>query len=493
MFAVDGLKMNSVDYIVIVNRDFSVVYNGRFDEKVRLDQVTDPKKGFEVKSFFEMYPEVDRENSSVVESMSTGRMTVRKFQKFTDCWGGSYCAHNITIPIVHNGEVSGVVELSKDVTSLGAAEEDLEKATREFDLDVEAIRREMEIITFESILTVSEELRDTIRKARILARLPNPTLIYGQTGTGKELFAQAMINDSGLPRDKVVIQNCAAVPEGLMESILFGAVKGAYTGAETHKGLFEQADGGILFLDELSSMPYHVQGQLLRVLQDGSYRPVGSGAEKRAAVKIIGAMNVDPIRAIEEKKLRSDLFYRFTSSMITLPALRERREDIGFYVDHYIKQFNRIYNRRVQGISDELQDFLYCYDWPGNVRELKHLVEAIVSFSGKEILTMKDLPPYMKEVMKASDRPGEKQDAGGAKSSAGETMTMDELFSRVVDCFQSQEQPDINFFFKEAERRCVKEALKRAGGNKTKAAALLGLPRPTLIYRIESLGALDED
>jgi len=483
MFSVDDLKLSSVDYIVIIDKDFSVLYNGRYVEKLRLDQVPEPEKGFEVKSFFEMYPEVDREKSSVVETMGTGRMTVRKFQNFTDCWGGSYCAHNITIPIVHDGEICGVVELSKDVTSLSSAEEDLERATRAFDLDVEVLRREMEVITFDSILTVSEEMKNTIRKARILARLPNPTLIYGQTGTGKELFAQAMIHDSGLPKQKVVIQNCAAVPEGLMESILFGTVKGAYTGAETQKGLFEQADGGVLFLDELSSMPYHVQGQLLRVLQDGTYRPVGSGAEKQAAVKIIGAMNVDPIRAIEEKKLRSDLFYRFTSSMITLPSLKERREDIAFYTDHYIKQYNRVYNRNVQGLSGELQDFLQRYDWPGNVRELKHLVESMVSFSGREVLTMKDLPPYMRESMRMAE------ESAGDRTSAlpGRPMNQEDLVSCAVDCFRSQENPDINGFLRETEKQCILEALRRTGGNKTRAAALLDLPRPTLIYRMESM------
>ena len=142
------------------------------------------------------------------------------------------------------------------------------------------------LITFDTILTDNEEMRRSIEKAKMLSTLPNATLICGETGTGKELFAQAMINYSGVPKRNVVIQNCAAVPENLMESILFGTVRGAYTGAENKKGLFEVADGGIIFLDELNSMPFHVQAKLLRVLQDGSFKPLGINEDKKISTKV---------------------------------------------------------------------------------------------------------------------------------------------------------------------------------------------------------------
>ena len=144
--------------------------------------------------------------------------------------------------------------------------------------------------------------------------------------------------------------------------------KNRNTGAETTKGLFEQADGGILFLDELSAMPYHVQSKLLRVIQDGSFRPLGSHIEKRVNVKIIAAMNVDPVKAMKDKILRDDLFYRFSSSMINLLPLRERLEDVEYYITFFIEEFNKVYGKNIRGIDDELKDFFLRYRWDGNVR-----------------------------------------------------------------------------------------------------------------------------
>ncbi|WP_130862376.1 sigma-54 interaction domain-containing protein [Bacilliculturomica massiliensis] len=483
VFGVDELKLNSVDYIVIVNRDFSIVYNSRYDPRIKLE-AKDSKRTYMAKSFFEAYPTINRKDSTVLECMSTGEVVVRKFQRFTDYWGKSFCTHNVTLPVIRNGEICAVIELAKDVSTVNDVENELDEVTARFDEDVEKLRRAVEDITFDSILTVSEEMRNNIEKAKILARLPNPTLIYGETGTGKELFAQAMIHDSGVPRNKVIIQNCAAVPDGLMESILFGTVKGAYTGAENSRGLFEQADGGVLFLDELSSMPYQVQGQLLRVLQDGTFRPVGCQREKQVSVKIIAAMNVEPMKAIKEKLLRDDLFYRFTSSMITLPALRERKEDIPFYLNHYIGYFSRVYNRRIREVSPSLQKLCESYDWPGNVRELKHLVEAMVGFSKDETLDVRGLPSYMFEAVYTPEA-AERSLSGYQKE---KTPTLADLSGCLAKTFQEQGYESMNAFLRDTEKRCIEEALKRYKGNCARAADFLGIPRPTLVYRMEILG-----
>ena len=296
-------------------------------------------------------------------------------------------------------------------------------------------------------------------------------MIYGETGTGKELFAQSMITYCKVPRGKVVIQNCAAVPENLMEAILFGTVRGAYTGAENKKGLFEQADGGVLFLDELNSIPYNVQSKLLRVLQDGSFRPLGSNKDKHVKVKVIGAMNIEPVEAIDGGIIRKDLFYRFSSGLITLPPLRERREDITLFIKHYVDYYKRAYNKEVSGVDDEVKELFMNYSWDGNVRELSNTIESMVtSLTDGTVLTKKQIPKYLLERMDKERNEAEQKE--------------EDLFSGGDE----NDQIAYHEVMEAVEKKMVRRALEMAKGNKTKAGEILGLPRKTLVYRMERLG-----
>jgi len=270
----------------------------------------------------------------------------------------------------------------------------------------------------------------------------------------------------------VVIQNCAAVPENLIESILFGTSRGAYTGAENKKGLFEEADGGILFLDELNAMPYQVQGKLLRVLQDGGFRPVGSNSEKTVNVKVIAAINIDPMKAIESKALRNDLFYRFSSSMIHLIPLRERKEDIAYYVEHYIKEFNAIYGKNVIGISNDFQDFLSTYSWNGNVRELKHVIESMIGTAEGCQLDICHLPAYM------YDRIHGEVSGWSSEERAIQLSNVPPDSTGSLNLSENVQNMEI---------KLIKKALQLCGGNRTKASDLLGIPRQTLNYKIGKL------
>jgi arginine utilization regulatory protein len=298
-----------------------------------------------------------------------------------------------------------------------------------------------------------------------LAKLPNPTLIYGETGTGKELFAQAMITQSGVPRSKVVVLNCATVPENLMESILFGTKRGIYTGAENRRGLFEEADGGILFLDELNAIPYQVQAKLLRVLQDGTFRPLGDNRDKTVNVKIIAAMNVEPEEAMARNILRKDLFYRFSSSIIRIQPLRKRQEDIELFIEYYIKHFQDLHGKHIRGITGPLREALLSYRWEGNVRELKNVIELAVEFAGDdEILGPEHLPSYLHERLFENERgPDNSENADG-----NEILPL----SRAMEAL---------------EKDLILRALQRAAGNKTKTAELLGIPRQTLTYKMKQL------
>ena len=264
-----GLKINSLDYILIVDKEFMIVYNSRYDKRVNLNSNTFEGNDYLNKNLFEIYPSIKKDDntSSIVRCITTGEVVVKKFQKFKDFNGNLYCTHNITIPIIRNGKIMGAAELVKDIKTIENLTDDDSKYAEEDDFfDSLTINRNNS--TFDSIITSDIKMLKAIEQAKTMSRMESPTIIYGETGTGKEVFVQAMINYSGIPRDKVVIQNCAALPQNLIESILFGTCRGAYTGAENRKGLFDEANGGLLFLDEFNSIPYDVQGKLLRVLQE---------------------------------------------------------------------------------------------------------------------------------------------------------------------------------------------------------------------------------
>lgn len=462
--------IRNADYILVVNKEFEIVYNSRFDARMGNDP---GKKGYE--NLFQMYPSLAENTSSIARTMSTGEMIFRDAQEFTDINGKVYVTQNLTIPVFREGKIAGVVELTKDLTSVGHVEEKrnylrLLSSSGGF----YANRENDSHIAFENILTLNEAMLTAIEQAKTFAFSKNPVLIYGETGTGKEMFAQAMMNYAAGPKQKIVVQNCAAVPENLSESILFGTTRGAYTGAENKKGLFEEADGGIFFLDELNALPYHVQGKLLRVIQEGTFRPIGSNREKKVDVKIIAAMNVDPREAMEKNILRKDLFYRLSGNMIYLLPLRQRLEDIEYLTDKYIDHFNEMYGKQVTGISERLREFFISYEWEGNVRELKHVLESMISLSQEEILHFRQLPVYLHG--KLDSVRGFEKEKARLDRAGGDTAWHLE-----------GENYDLRSAVERVERDMILKALARAKGNKTKAGELLGIPRQTLKYKMDRL------
>ena len=220
-----------------------------------------------------------------------------------------------------------------------------------------------------------------------------------------------------------------------------------------------------------------MQGKLLRVLQEGTFRPLGASKEKKVNVKIIAAINIDPMEAIEKNILRRDLFYRLSSNMIYLPPLRERPDDIEYLTDNYIDYFNVVYDKTVKGITDELRDFFLKYEWEGNVRELKHVIESMITMSTSDVLDMKDIPVYLS---------GKQKDQKHSKTSAPSGDS-----SIVIDL----EQDDLSL--KETVQRVEKELITRVlgqcRGNKTKAGEILGIPRQTLKYKMDKLGITDSE
>jgi arginine utilization regulatory protein len=238
------------------------------------------------------------------------------------------------------------------------------------------------IYTFSGIIGENSLLLRSVNTAQMAANSPSPIMLYGETGIGKELFAQSIHNHSYRSNHRYIPVNCAAIPENLLEGILFGTSKGAFTGALDKAGLFERASGGSLFLDEVDSMSIGLQAKILRVLQERKVRRVGSLKEIDIDLKIISSVNKEPHRAIEEGILRPDLFYRLGVVFISIPPLRRRRDDMEKLTQHFLKKHNAALGKGIPNISSEVAGLFKRYHWPGNIRELEHVIEGAMNMTG---------------------------------------------------------------------------------------------------------------
>ncbi len=306
--------------------------------------------------------------------------------------------------------------------------------------------------------TMIGESRPMKRVYDLISRLSDsdaPVLISGESGTGKELVAKALHDGSRHASGPFVAINCAAVPSTLLESTLFGHVKGAFTDAKTsQRGLFLEAHGGTLLLDEIGDMPLDMQSKLLRVLQDRTVRPVGGSEEVPFDTRIIAATNRDLEEDVQEGKFREDLFYRIAVVVIEVPPLRVRGNDVLLLAQHFLETAARRSGRRVQGIASEAARKLIDYDWPGNVRQLQNVMERAVALTRFDSINVDDLPDKITQY-----RPSH----------------------MVVD----DDDPDQMLTLEELERRYIERVLKSTGGNKTRAAKVLGVDRRTLYRKLK--------
>ncbi len=316
------------------------------------------------------------------------------------------------------------------------------------------LRRALETISgAASPIFQSAAMREVVRTVERIAPSDVTVLITGESGTGKEVIADLVHAFSPRSKGKIIKINCAALPRELIESELFGSVKGAFTGAHADReGLFRQAEAGTLFLDEISEMPVDTQSKLLRVLQDQEVRPVGGKSAYKTNCRIVAATNRRPEEAIQEGKLRQDLFYRISAISVHLPPLRERREDIMPLANAFLKRFAAQANRALKGFSLAAVERLTAFDWPGNVRQLQNEVQRAVLLCEGEEVDAADL-----SITKAKTQDGE-----GA---------------------------DTNFTLLEGvERNAIVQMLKETGGNKLETAKRLGIGRQTLYNKIKAYG-----
>lgn len=332
----------------------------------------------------------------------------------------------------------------------------------------EALRREVGRLReevrverrFTQIIAKSPAMRDALDVAVKVARHPSPVLITGESGTGKELVARLIHAESNRANGPFVPVNCGAIPENLLESELFGYVKGAFTGADRDRpGLFETADGGTLFLDEIGDMPATLQVKLLRVLQEGEVRRLGENRSRQVDVRIVAATNKNLEEEIQSDRFRRDLYYRIAVVPIHLVPLRQRKEEIPLLVQHFVEVYNRKLRVDITGVEPDAMRLLLEYPWPGNVRELENTIERAMVLSEGTKLSVKDLPPHVRNPVLALDDPDLPDDELSVKKHSAAL-----------------------------ERRLIRKALERAGGNKTRAAQLLELSSRALLYKIRDYG-----
>lgn len=309
---------------------------------------------------------------------------------------------------------------------------------------------------FEGIVGNSEPLRKVIELCKQIAGTDVSVLITGENGTGKELIAQALHENSLRKNRPLVPLNCAALSPQLVESELFGHEKGAFTGANFQKkGRFEFSDRGTLFLDEVGDIPMETQVKLLRVLEDGQITRVGSNKPIKVDVRLISATNRDIESLIEEGKFREDLYYRLKVVTVHVPSLRERRQDIPLLLNHFIGQFSRAYKKPVREIEREAVNILSSYGWPGNVRELKHVVENMVVVSAGPVLTVENLPESIHQ---------------GQRKSPTEVQSL------------------VGVPLKEVEKILIEGTLEQVGGNRQEAARMLGIGERTMYRKLKEYG-----
>lgn len=382
-------------------------------------------------------------------------------------------------PLRHDDQLIGAIEVLNTTAQSGFDHEDLELLTIFGELATSAIQRMRTFaivrntkMAFQEVVQdryrlvsgPSEAMQEVLRLARDVAATQTTVLLLGESGTGKEVVARAIHQWSPRAEHPFVAVNCVALTPELLESELFGHEKGAFTGAIAQKkGKFELADGGAIFLDEIGDLAPNLQAKLLRVLQDKEFQRVGGVTDIRVDVRILAAANRDLRQAMHNGTFREDLYYRLNVVPISLPPLRDRKEDIPVLVDHFTERYCYELKRARIGMDQEAIGLLNAYLWPGNVRELQNVIERAVVLSRGPVLTVTDLPPEIRDQTNSS----------GERNVRAQTVDAALPLAEAMEVFK---------------RARIRQVLESVAGNQTKAAQLLGLPRPNLSRLMKRLG-----
>ncbi len=443
------ILLNEIDVgIHAVNEEGkTILYNRKMMEIESMDS-----KDVLYKNPLEVFAFQENQSSTLIEALKFGKTRKNIKQTYFNNKGKEITTINDTFPIIENGKIKGAIEIAKDITHLRQSI----KAT--------VLRHQNTRYTFQDIIGESKAIHSVIKEAKRAARTSSSVLIVGETGTGKELFAQSIHNESSRAAKPFISQNCAAIPENLMESLLFGTKKGAFTGAIDKPGLFEEANGGTLLLDEINSLSPALQAKLLRVIQEKKIRRVGETQEKEIDVRIIATINEDPIEAIAHNRLRKDLYYRLSVVTLFLPSLRDRKEDILPLIHRFIEKYNIQFGLQVKGIDEEVKELLYRHDWPGNIRELEHMVEGAMNLiEDKEIITPFHLPTRFYRLSRKDS----------------ESLQAAQPLQHTDDVPKSLKET-----MEDMEKNYIQQVFEANNRNISQTAKVLGISRQNLQYRL---------
>lgn len=455
--------------VQIYDKNAHVVY---FNKASR--QIANIPSGVRVKGrhLLDLY-DLDENISTTMTALRTQSPVIDRVDKFSVENGTTIASSNTSYPIFQGGQLAGAVSFEHTEVTIPKylkSIQDTQNALKRYAYDTTTVR--FSGYTFENVIGGSPKLRSAVELAQRVAPQNSPVMLVGETGTGKEIFAQSIHRSSPRAGKKFVAINCAAIPETLIESLLFGTAKGSFTGSEDKAGYFEEANGGTLFLDELNSMSLGMQAKLLRALQERLIQRIGGTGYIPIDVRVIASCNEDAYALSETGKLRKDLFYRLASVVIDIPPLRERLSDLKELVWHYVREHRDMAAQPVDEIRPAFWERLEKHSWPGNVRELFHIMDYALSVSEGGVLTGTEFPGYFLRLQQS--RPelppaAEREEIAPASSHS---------FNQLVQNYQ---------------RRLILQAYQASGENVTRAARQLGLSRQNVQYYLKKFGLNQEE
>ena len=436
---------------VLDKKGNTIIYNESMSNLEKMDSRDVIKK-----PLTEVFIGLNSQNSTLLKALNFKVETKNLKQTYLNKDGKEITTINTTLPVVIDDEVVAVVEIAKNITKIKEMSNTILKLHDEIGKPEVAKNKRVRKYNFDNIIGHCNNFLEVIERAKKSSKNSASVFIYGETGTGKELIAQSIHYASSRKDKPFIAQNCAALPESLLEGLLFGTTKGGFTGAVDRAGLFEQANGGTLLLDEINSMPYELQAKLLRVLQENYIRRVGGTNDIPINVRIITTCNEHPEKILKDGKLRKDLFYRLNVIQINIPPLRDRIDDVIFLSKMFIDKYNETFNKQITGFSEEVKDYLLQYNYPGNVRELENIIMSAIS--------MCDDNEYMLDVSHFSIQ-----------------YSIDYL----IDDYEEVEDNGIDKYLSDLEKKIIEKTLRRTNKNITKASNVLKIKRQTLQHKIK--------
>jgi len=450
------------DGVQIYDRNACAVYFNRASREIsHIPSGLNP----EGRHLLDLY-RLDEDVSTTITALRTQSPVINRVDRFQAADATDIATANTSYPILRSGELLGAVvfEQTEEIVQKNMKRmEETQRALKAFSSHVGHIR--FSGYTFDHVIGHSPKLQTAVAIAKKVASRDSSVLLVGETGTGKEIFAQSIHHASPRSRKKFLAINCAAIPETLIESLLFGTQKGSFTGSEDKAGYLEEAGGGTLFLDELNSMSLGMQSKILRVIQENTFRRVGGSRDLKLDVRIISSCNEDPFRSIADSRFRRDLFYRLSTVMIELPPLREHPEDLEELVQAHLMATSHQYVHSITEIDPRVYSIFRAYHWPGNVRELFHVLDYAQNVADSNVMRVEHLPSYLLKNAPAASR--------GADGGFPEIDFSSATLQGILDDY---------------ERQVILRALEHCGYNISLTAQKLGILRQSLQYRIRKYG-----